>query len=235
MSIILQKPPFISDIKQFGKYIVSHKKGVTLDFFAQEFGKLRTLYERNHQEDYFCQQADILADKLVQRDRLDFAGIVMSTLCKVNEYFPHNLEYFAQKGYDISRMNGDYVHMMARLNDLRKIYSKKPDRLLEYLDVLYEQERCLKHVTMNYRDSVASYRTISRKASPRQSYEMMLAFIQTEIAKLTRRKHPESAMYKLQSAMRIFEKNQSYDNANYTELLMRKIEAGDDRFIDMYI
>lgn len=235
MSIILQKTPFISDIKQFGKYIVSHKKSITTDFFAQEFGKLRTLYEKKHQEDYFCQQADILADKLVQRDRLDFAGIVMSTLCKVNEYFPHNLEYFAQKGYDISRMNGDYVHMMARLNDLRKIYSRKPDRLLEYLDVLYEQERCLKQVTTNYKASLASYHTITRKAAPKESYEMMLAFVQTEIAKLTRRKHPDSAMHKLQSAVKIFEKNKSYDNVNYATLLMKKIEAGDDRFINMYI
>lgn len=235
MSIILRKPPFIPDIKDFCKYVVANNKSVDKKFFAEELGKLRFLYERNNQGDYFCQQTDILADRLVAHNRLDFAGIIISTLCKVNEFIPCNLEYFAQKGYDISRMTGDYVHMVARLNDLRKLYNNQPNKLLNYLDVLYEQERCLKHITQYYDTSIKSYHTVHRKPAPKDTYEIMLAHIQTEIAKLTRRRYPQSAMSKLQSAVKIFEKNKSYESINYATLLMKKIEAGDDRFIDMYV
>lgn len=222
----------LPDIRYFGRYVMNRKNRVSNEFFSDELGRIERQYIKYCQEDTFCIETDKLADKLFKTKNFDFVGIIMSTLCKLNEGFPHNLEYFALKGYGISRRNGDYVHMMARLNDLRKVYIGKPDRLYDYLNVLYAQEYCLQKLAKNYNRSIASFRTVRRPPAPKSSYEQMLAYVRVEISKLIRRKHPDEAMQKLSSALRVLKGNDK-KGADYARLLIRKIESGSEDYIDM--
>jgi len=213
-------------VNNFGDFILQNRKMVSHRVFAEEYGKLERYYIKHHEEDKFNKESNVLLERLLKEQELDFAGIVISILCKLNQSNPRYLEYFAQKGYNLSKIKGDYVHMMARLNDLRKLYIDCKERLFDYIQILYKQEKCLLQLTRNYPETSSNFRTVNRQIASREAYEHMLAFIQTEIAKLTRKKHPHHAIKKLISAQEIFRKNRNTRSLNYINGLIREIETG---------
>lgn len=197
---------------------------VSKRWFSNEFKEIQRNYISQGQIKSFCKEADILADKLIEHKKHDFAGIIMSALCKLTQYFPERLEPIAIKGYKIAEALGDNIHMLARLNDLRKIYYKNPNRLYDYVQVLYKQEKCLKQITRNYEISTQKFCTVDRQAASKEEYERMLAFVQTDIGKITKRKHPNDARQKLLSARKIFEKNGNKQHIDYINMLLGEIE-----------
>ena len=192
--------------------------------FSKDFGKYEKGYLKIRAEDEFCRQADDLATKLVEQNNTDFAGIIMSSLCKLTEFIPAQLEKFALRGYEIAKANGDHVHMMARLNNLRKVYMNRPEKLYDYIQVLYKQEKCLKQLTRQYEVSAKSYNSVFRKVASKRDYEMMLAYVQTEIGKLTKKKFPQDARAKLLSAREIFAQRGNKQSVNYINMLLKEIK-----------
>lgn len=209
---------------RFGHIVAENGEYLTLTRFSKSFTNIKRGLLSSDNNDYFCYEADKLATDLVKKKKNDFAGIIYSSLCKINEFIPSNLEFFAKKGYEVAKENGDYIHMMARLNDLRKIYINKPDKLYDYIQTLYKQEKCLKQLTRHYEDSVGSYRSILRKPASKSEYLQMLAYVQTEIGKLTRKKHPNDAKRKLLSAREYFVQSNNEQSVKYIDLLLGKIE-----------
>ncbi len=94
--------------------------------------------------------------------------------------------------------------MMARLNSLRKIYYRKHNKLREYIQVLYKQEKCLKYLTENYEAATQGYHSLLRAPASKKEYLQMLAHVQVEISKITKRLHPQEAIDRLNSAEEIF-------------------------------
>lgn len=213
-----------SAMQRFSVFVLDNQKQMSPSMFAEEFGKIQKIYLKDKQRDLFCSEADMLAGQLVNAENNDFAGIIMSVLCKLTEWMPEKLEQFALKGYEIAKANGDPVHMMARLNNLRKIYQGDYNRLYDYVQVLYKQEKCLKELTNHYDTLVDSFRSVTRGIASRNDYENMLAYVQTEIGKLTRKKHPHDAQVKLLNAREIFEKRGNMQSVNYIDILLSKIQ-----------
>lgn len=214
-----------TQLERFSTFVLGNQNQMSPQVFAEEFGKIQRLYLIEKQKDLFCSEADKLAGQLVEHKNNDFAGIIMSALCKLTQFFPEKQEPFAIKGYEIAKANGDSIHMMARLNDLRKIYYRRPEKLYQYIQVLYKQEKCLKELTRNYDNAVNSYQSVTRQAAKQRDYEQMLAHVQTEIGKITKRKHPHDAKAKLLSAREIFEQRGNHKNVEYINMLLNEIEA----------
>lgn len=219
----------IPEVGRLADYVIQNNRHISPKFLSKEFLTMQDKYADRYY-DTFCHDADVMAKCLEHGKNPELPGIIYSAMCKLTEYFPRQLEYFAKKGYQIAERNGDYIHMMARLNDLNKVYKNRPDKLMQYIDVLYGQERCLKELCYNYDNAVSTFRSVSRLPAPRESYYLMLANTQTELAKLIRRKHPDQAERKLLSARNIYsrdkiespEKNQA--SINYIDMNLRKIE-----------
>ena len=214
----------IPTFERFARFVLENQEHITPLGFSKDFGSMQKMYMKSKSSDFFCSQADELAGRLVESSNTAFAGIIMSALCKLTEFFPEKLEGFAKKGYEIAKSNGDYIHMMARLNNLRKVYQGRFDKLYEYLQVLYKQEKCLKEMTNHYESAVGKYQSVVRNAASRNDYENMLAYVQTEIAKLTRKKHPYDAQAKLLNARQIFEKRGNHQSVGYINMLLSKIQ-----------
>lgn len=214
----------IPTIENFSIFLKEKKGKISPETFADEFGKIRKHYLASRQSDTFCLEADILASKMIEENNIDFAGIILSSLCKITQFIPEQLENFALKGLHVARINKDPIHIMARLNDLRKLYFRRPEKLYEYVQVLYQQEKCLKELTRNYDNSVKSFHTLARNAAPRKDYKLMLAHVQTEIGKITKRKHPLDAKSKLISAREIFNTRGYQKNVAYIDMLLNEIE-----------
>lgn len=213
-------------IENLSRFIEQKRGQISPRDFADEFGKIKKHYLASRQRDTFCSEADSLASKMIEEKNIDFAGIILSSLCKLTQYFPEQLEYFALKGLQVARLNKDPVHIMARLNDLRKIYYRRPDKLYEYLQVLYQQEKCLKTLTQNYEHSKDAFQTLSRRIAPKRDYDLMLAHVQTEIGKITKRKKPFNAQTMLISARATFEARGYKQNVEYIDMLLNEIKDG---------
>lgn len=212
-------PTIISKFQAFSQFILENRNTITPRVFSQHYSKFVKKMER----DAFCSESEKLAETLCTTEGNNFAGIIYSTLCKLTEFFPNELENFALKGYEVAKANGDYVHMMARLNNLRKVYINRPDKLYNYIQVLYKQEKCLKQLTNHYDECMESYNSIIRNPATKEQYTDMLAHVQTEIAKLTRKKHPHDAMRKLLSAREIFYTQNDEKSLQYVDFLISEI------------
>lgn len=209
--------------KSFSEFILTNRKSISPRVFSEHYGS----FVKAMKPDEFCTESAQLAEELSKQNENGFAGIIYSTLCKVTECVPHELEKFAIKGYETAKLNGDYVHMAARLNNLRKVYDGKPEKFYDYIQTLYKQEKCLKKLTRNYDDCVQNFQSVIRKPATKEQYEQLLAYVQTEIAKITRKKHPEDALHKLISARYIFEQQNNTKSLNYVNMLISEIQSSE--------
>jgi len=214
----------LPDFNKFSEFVMKNQKQMSPRVFSQQLVSVQRDFLAARQRELFCSEADKLAQKLFEEENGNFAGIIYSTLTKLTEFFPNELEIYAKKGLKVAEANGDYVHMMARLNNLRKIYIDKPDKLYDYIQTLFAQEKCLKRLTKFYDESTENYKTIIRKAASKEDYEKMLAYVQTEIGKLTWRKHPNDALKKILSAQRIFKEKGLTQSVEYIDLLVARIK-----------
>lgn len=214
----------LPDFKVFSKQVL-YQKDMTPKLFSAELRSIKKDYMLANERKLFCQRADILAEQLESGQKQNFAGIIYSLLAKITERFPRELEYYAYKGYKAAQRNGDAIHMLARLNDIRRLVYCQPSRLHDYVNVLFEQERCLKTITSSYENVIKNFQTISRKPAPKKDYETMLAYIQTELSKLIWKREPKLALQKLKSAQDIFRHVGDKGNNEYITLLMCRIKA----------
>ncbi len=224
MSVVSKAENLIPMFNKFTHFVSENGRNISPKQFSQEFGKIQKDFLTAKQRELFCQEADKFATELVAKENGDFAGIIYSALTKLTEFFPKELEIYAKKGLAVAEKNGDYVHMMARLNNLRKVYIDKPDKLYHYIQTLYAQEKCLRKLSSKYTTVTETYRSVIRKPASKEDYEKMLAYVQTEIGKLTWKKHPNDAMKKLTNAYNIFLKRGDARSIEYIELLMSKIK-----------
>ncbi len=221
MSIAISQVKNLSPVfDNFSKFIAENADNITPTQFSKEVTNIQKSSIRELGRDEFCAQANIIAKDLVGKDKLDFASIIYSTLCKITEFFPEQLETFAKEGYKIAEAKGDLVHMMARLNNLRKVYYRRPDKVFQYIQVLKKQESCLLKIIQNYDRVRTSGNYIIKSPAKKEQYEQMLGFVQTELAKLTKRKHPEQALQRLYSAKQIFEQSGNTRHLQYIDMLI---------------
>lgn len=227
--MIYVKPQIIKisqapNLKGFLNFVLENKENISPASFYVQYTNIQNKWLKSVDRDFFCNHAQDLVTDLAHSGQRDFAGIVLSSLCKISSGIPERLEVFAKKAYELAKDNGDYVHMMARLNDLRRIYMGNPEKLYDYIQVLYKQEKCLKVLTRDYDKSASAYKSVIRELAPRQDYEKMLAYVRTEIGKLTCKKHPNDAMHKLMLARYTFEKYGNTKSVDYIDMLINKIE-----------
>jgi len=214
----------LTEVQDFSKFVIDNHRQISPRVLCSEFCKIQKSFLDGTNTDEFCKEADNLVDNLIEKQNNELAGVVVSFLCKITEFIPNLLENFAAKGYALAKENDDVVHMTARLNELRKIYMGKPDKLYKYIQVLYKQEGCLEELTKNYEHAKMNYKTASREIAPKRRYEVMLAYVRTEIGKLTRKKHPHHALEKLLKAKQTFINSGNEKCVKYIELLLKEIQ-----------
>lgn len=212
-------------MQNFSNYLSRKGNEISPRDFAEKFQLIQRKYLQARERDAFLRESECLADTMVDRKQYDFAGILLSKLCKLTRYFPNELEPFAYRGFELAKANNDHIHAMARLNDLRQIYFKVYEKFPQYIRILFEQEKCLKKILEDYNGATESFRSVTRKPAQKREYELMLAHVQTDIGKVTKRKSPVSAKEKLLEARDFFGKNGYSQHVEYIDMLLSEIEC----------
>lgn len=86
---------------------------------------------------------------------------------------------------------------MARSYDLKEIYKQTEYGSEKHLKALYGEKRALKDIVTNYDNVIKKYRTVTREAKPKETYELMLCENIFEIIEILKKKEPKRALEEL--------------------------------------
>ena len=209
--------------QDFSRFVGENIESITPMTFSNEFGKLEWSFIHYNEVDNFCNASIDLVTNVIEKNRSDLAGIIISGLCKIVDLPATQLEKIAKKGYYVAKKNDDPIHMMSRLEDLRRVLVGKKDRFYDYLHTLFKEEKCLERIVNDYDDLKDNRRTVLRELKPIESYQKMLAHVQVDIAKVTKKKEPENATKRLLEAREVFEKFKNKQTVEYIDMLLREI------------
>ena len=214
--------PYFDVFNKFSAYCLARRGHMTSRVFSYNLEKVKGSFCRWHQQDFFCEQASKLADDFCESGDFGYAGVIYSCiikLCKDRTLF----EKIVRKAYQIAESQGDYIHMNARLNDLRRIYDSRPGKTRYHIDVLFKQEKCLEHLVHFYGQSVEHFRTISTRAADFDTYNLMLAYVRTTLAKLTWKNDPFEAKVRLLASRCVYKNCGDDKSVQYVNYLLKRI------------
>ena len=176
----------------------------------------------------FNKTAQRLAETLIGLNNDRLAGIIYSTLIKLNRTSDAKfVEDIATKALAIARRKHDPVHIAARTNDLKEIYKISEYGSDRHLKVLKEEKRALSDICKNYKSAKNRFETITRQMRPAEKYEEMLAAIRLEIAEVLIKRGEELALAKeeLLASKAFYDQFEAGHNAKKIIAILKKLEG----------
>lgn len=177
-------------------------------FYAQLAG-LGDRFEECSQREVMNKNSKRLAETLVSLGNGKLAGVIYSFLIKLNHNKPSQVEQLAYNGLAIAKRFNDPVHIMARCEDLNKIYSIIEPQGQKRLRLLYDEKRALSTICKNYDKAQERFMSITRKMKPLDTYQRLLCHVKIRIARAEKRTNPNQAIYELETAKEIANKLKS--------------------------
>lgn len=194
-------------------------------FKIQEFGDSFTNSDGLPE---FNKTAQRFAENLVNLNNDKLAGIVYSTLIKLNRGKDAEfVEKIATKALAIAKRKNDSVHIAARANDLKEIYKISEYGSDRHLKILQEEKRALKNICNNYEGAKTRFETITRQMRSVDKYEEMLAAIRIEVAEVLIKKGSELQLAKseLLQAKEFYDKFPEGHNTKKITAILKKLEC----------
>lgn len=204
--------------------IVSKTEKITSDSFSTKLNIISSKFTKENKTDTLNKKCKQLAEKLVGLGDGQLAAIIYSLLIKINSDNVKIVEQLATNGLAIAKRFHDPVHIMARCENLRRIYSitePQSDRLVK---VLYDEKRALTNICKNYSGAQNRFMSISKKMKPLENYEKMLAAIKLQLAKIIKNKEPNNAIFELESAYELLCKYGKSKDTEQIEALLKELK-----------
>lgn len=201
-------------------------RGVHKDtnYVVSQLKQYEKQYRRLGIVDVFCERASKLADGLAQSGQRDFAGMIYSNLLKLPMLKPHFREQIAKRALEVAVVQGDFVHALARLVDLKMLY-KDAGMKKQYVDILLQEEKLLKKIIKDYPSSKLRFKSVARKIQPIDTYTLKMAMTKVDIAKSIMRREPNVALTRLYAAREIFVEYNRIKEVNFVDKLIYQIAS----------
>ena len=191
------------------KVHTSISKGKSIDSrsFASTMRIIGDTFEMQGQKYLMNYNGAQLAENLSKQNEHNLASILYGILIKNNNNNPVLTEEFARKALQNAKKTKDPIHIMARADDLNRLYRITEYGSEKHLKVLMEEKKALLKIVSDYKKAVRSYRTISRLPLSIDHYEFMLCGIRMELAKIMKYTYPLQAIKELEAAQKIMQKH----------------------------
>ncbi len=186
---------------------ISRKENVNLKSFYAELGEIGDAFVAQNDLQTMNKGSNRLAELFVNKGYNNIAGIIYSFLIKLNKDNPTEIENLATKALAIAKRYNDPVHIMARCNDLRKIYSITEPQSDKLLKILYTEKRALASICKNYNNAQNRFQTLETKLKPLENYEILLGKVKLQIAEIIKDKSPKEALEEATEAYKILKKH----------------------------
>lgn len=160
----------------------------------------QTQYNKNGLFRDFLLRLEAFALGMEDANLLDIAGMVFSKLAKLPTT-EEMKEQFLRGGLRVARKQGDPIHILARIVDLKKLYEQNGNNHGRF-KMLFPEEKTLTTIVENFNKAQKRYRTVVKEHSPLEKYRLQLARTKVDIAKKLK---PNEAYQRLIEAKTIFE------------------------------
>lgn len=187
------------------------KETINIKAFSSELHDIGDAFVNRNEIECLNKHGKRLAETLVKLGDNNLAGIIYSLMIRLNPKHTTVVEQVATNALAIAKRLNDPIHIMARANDLKEIYRISQPGSAKHLKSLQTEKRALNDICNNYQNVQKRYRTLSRKMRPVEAYELKLAAIRYEIAKILAKENKTAAIEELLAAKEILEK---YDKGN---------------------
>ena len=164
---------------------IKRQEKVDASAFSCELMSIGDVFEKQGKKPVMNKMAQRLAETLVNIGDSNLSGIIYSFLIKFNKDNAKIAEQIALNALAIANRQKDSIHIMARSYDLKEIYKQTE----------YGSEKHLK--VTNYDNVIKKYRTVTREAKPKETYELMLCDNIFEIIEILKKKEPKRALEEL--------------------------------------
>lgn len=215
----------ISLNKNFSVFSNNTLKGTHKDttYVVSQLKQYEKQYKKLGIFEVFCEKASAFAAKLGENGQYDFAGIIYSNLVKIPTLQPKQKEIYAKKALTIAITQGDSLHIIARLVDLKRIYKANGNKS-QFLNTSFAEEKQLIQVLQNFENIQDNFKTVKRMANSPDTYRLQLANTRVDIGKGLLKNNPETAKRKLLQARKTFEKLGREKEVQFTDNLLSQIQ-----------
>ena len=209
----------------FARESLNNKKP-DAQYVSSQLKRYENQYKKINALESFMENTSKLLVGLENRGLTDIAGIIYSGLVKIPTLSYEIKEDIILKGLKNAKNNGDSVHVLARIVDLKYLY-KNCKAKKKFIKTLFEEEKILKTIVDEYEKNKSAYRTVARSMSPIEKYNFKLATSKVDLGKALLRTNPEMAYAKLEEAQRIFLKQKKNKEADFvSDLIQQILEQG---------
>lgn len=209
----------------FARESLNNKKP-DAQYVSSQLKRYENQYKKINALESFMENTSKLLVGLENRGLTDIAGIIYSGLVKIPTLSYEIKEDIILKGLKNAKNNGDSVHVLARIVDLKYLY-KNCKAKKKFIKTLFEEEKILKSIVGEYEKNKSDYRTVARSMSPIEKYNFKLATSKVDLGKALLRTNPEMAYAKLEEAQRIFLKQKKNKEADFvSDLIQQILEQG---------
>ena len=176
---------------------IKRQEKVDASAFSCELMSIGDVFEKQGKKPVMNKMAQRLAETLVNIGDSNLSGIIYSFLINFNKDNAKIAEQIALNALAIANRQKDSIHIMARSYDLKEIYKQTEYGSEKHLKALYGEKRALKDIVTNYDNVIKKYRTVTREAKPKETYELMLCENIFEIIEILKKKEPKRALEEL--------------------------------------
>lgn len=188
------------------------------NYVISQLKHYQTQYNKNGFFQDFLLRLEDFALGMEDVNLLDLAGMVFSKLAKLPTT-DEMKEQFLRGGLRIARKQGDPIHVLARIVDLKKLYEQNGNSYQRF-KMLFPEERALTDIVENFGKAKGRFRTVSKDHSSLEKYRLQLARTKVDIAKKLK---PEDSYLKLIEARRIFTDLGCPKEVQFVERMMSKL------------
>ncbi len=180
---------------------VKRKQEIDTDSYFGTAKAIANEFIKQNKTENFVKNIKKLAERLTNMGSQDYAavlyGVILKTLADIN---PILTEPIARNALAIAERHHDPVHIMARGNNLIRIYEQTEKGSKNHLKALYTTKKALNDICTNYENVKKRYRTNKSEMKPIINYQFMLATIKLQIAEILAKTNKNQAIIELEEA-----------------------------------
>ena len=210
------------EFKAFQTGVLNSKKHNVGDFVCC-LSQFEKRYKKNRQAESYAKNLFSFAELLSKNGVKDYVGIIYSALMKMPFIQPQAKELYATRALEYARSQGDSIHTLARIVDLKILY-KQTKQNHKYVQTLFEEEKELIKICSDFKGAKQNYKTHVRGHSPLKQYELQLAKTRVDIAKVLLKTAPNRAEALLTKARKTFESQNREKEVKFVDLLLSELK-----------
>lgn len=193
------------------------------DYFIVQVKKFEKKYKKAGLEKNFAEILFSFAEQMRKNGIPDFPGMIYSTLIKMPFLTYERKEVFIINAIDFAREQNDPMHTLARIVDLKILY-KQQEQSHKYTQTLFEEEKVLIQICNNFKRAQKNFRTHVFQNSPLKKYQLQLAKVRVDIAKVLIKKEPHRAKAILLKARPVFQNQEHTKEVDFVDTLLSELE-----------